>query len=141
MTAKEFLQQYLNAERAINAKLEEISRLRALAMRTTRVPDEDHVFVQSSAGDRMATIVGKIVDMEREVDAEIDELYKVRQRVQDAINSVEDAELRTILIMRYLSRNRYCWPQIAKVIGRNVNTVKGKLHKKALRELTQYIGG
>lgn len=70
MTAKEFLQQYLHAEHAINAKLEEISRLRALAMRTTQMPKKDKVFVQSSAGDRMATLVEKIVDMEREVDAE-----------------------------------------------------------------------
>lgn len=107
MTAKEFLQQYLNAEHAINAKLEEISRLRALAMRTTIVPDEDHVFVQSSAGDRMATIVGKIVDLEREVDKEIDELQEIRRRVQTAIDSIPNADQRNVLALRYIKGLRF----------------------------------
>lgn len=107
MTAKEFLQQYLNAEHAINAKLEEISRLRALAMRTTIVSDEDHVFVQSSAGDRMATIVGKIVDLEREVDKEIDELQEIRRRVQTAIDSIPNADQRNVLALRYIKGLRF----------------------------------
>lgn len=107
MTAKEFLQQYLHAEHAINAKLEEISRLRALAMRTTQMPKKDKVFVQSSAGDRMATLVEKIVDMEREVDAEIDRLQKVRKRAQNAINSVANATQRSVLSLKYIQGLRF----------------------------------
>lgn len=107
MTAKEFLQQYLNAEHAINAKLEEISRLRSLAMRTTQVLEKDKVFVQSSAGDRMAAIVDKIVDLEREVDKEIDELQEIRRRVQTAIDSIPNADQRNVLALRYIKGLRF----------------------------------
>ncbi len=102
MTAKEFLQQYLQAERGINAKLEEISRLRSLAMRTTQVLEKDKVFVQSSAGDRMAAIVDKIVDLEREVDQEIDKLQEIRRRVQAAIDAVPNGSQRSVLTLRYI---------------------------------------
>lgn len=38
MTSKEFLQQYQDANRQINAKLDQIHRLRELATKTTQSP-------------------------------------------------------------------------------------------------------
>ena len=133
MTAKEFLQQYLQAERGINAKLEEISRLRSLAMRTTQVLEKDKVFVQSSAGDRMAAIVDKIVDLEREVDQEIDKLQDIKREVLSVINAVRDSKLRAVLQYRYICGNtfeeiasamRYSWRHIIRLHGQALKKIK-----------------
>jgi len=134
MTAKEFLQQYLNAEHTINAKLEEISRLRALAMQTVRPMDKDLVFAKSPAGDRdrLSSIVAKIVDMEREVDIEIDKLQKIRQRVYEAINNVPNAAQRTVLTLKYIKGLRF--DEIAVQMTYHYRWVI-ELHKRGLEAI------
>ena len=67
MTAKEYLQQYRNADREINAKLDQIHRLRELATKTTSILTPDKVQTQSQ--NKIEIIVAKIVDLKREVDA------------------------------------------------------------------------
>ena len=53
-------------------------------------------------GDRMAAIVDKIVDLEREVDQEIDKLQEIRRRVQAAIDAVPNGSQRSVLTLRYI---------------------------------------
>lgn len=101
MTVKEYLQRYLDADRAINAKLEQIERLRALATKTTQVLQPDKI-LSGQAGDKMSGIVGKIIDMETEVDADIDRLQVVKREVEAAIDAVDNGRLRDLLRYRYI---------------------------------------
>jgi len=78
MTAKEYLQQYRNADREINAKLDQIHRLRELATKTTTVLTPDKV--QTSQENKTEIIVAKIVDLENEVDKLIDECIYLKNR-------------------------------------------------------------
>jgi CHASE3 domain sensor protein len=85
MTVKEYLQQYRNADREINAKLDQIRRLRELATKTTSTLTPDKV--QSGTENKIERIVTKIVDLGKEVDQEIDGLVISRAY----LSSGEDA--------------------------------------------------
>lgn len=135
MTTKEFLQQYLNAEAAINAKLEEISRLRALATKTTQtlIPDK----VQTGNHNRMESILVKIADIERETDKDIDKLHETKKTVQRAILSVKGDRLQTLLQYRYICG--YTFEKIAVEMNYSWIHVVKNLHPKALKSIKEYM--
>lgn len=134
MTAKEYLQQYLDADREINAKLEEISRLRAMATATTQTLSADRV--QSSPENKIERICTKIADMEAEVDTEIDRLIKIRKRVKTAIRSVPDASQRAVLERRYILGKR--WEEIAVDLSYTYRNVC-YIHGRALHAVEDFI--
>lgn len=101
MTAKEYLLQYRAADREINAKLEQIRRLRELATKTTQVLSSDRV--QSSAENKVERIVSKIADLESEVDEDIDKMQVTKNNVEKIIKAVPDASQRAVLIRRYIN--------------------------------------
>jgi hypothetical protein len=78
VTAKEYLQQYRNADHEINSKLGQIRQLRELATKTTSVLNPDKV--QTSSVNKTEIIVVKIVDLENEVDKLIDECVDLKNR-------------------------------------------------------------
>ncbi|QEY33722.1 sigma-70 family RNA polymerase sigma factor [Caproiciproducens galactitolivorans] len=135
MTSKEFLQQYQDANRQINAKLDQIHRLRELATKTTQslIPDR----VQSSAAqDKVSVIVGKIVDMEHEVDLEIDHLQEIKHKIEVVIQSVTDAKQRAVLTRRYI--NGQTWEQIAVDLNISYQWVC-ELHGRALQKISEQL--
>lgn len=140
MTAKEYLKQYHELNKKIEILCEKAARLRCSA---TRMPCGNIDGMPRSPtykdGAPFTNIIDEIVQIEKEVDVLVDKRYNLKHQILDCVKQIENKDLRKLLVMRYLSRNRCCWTQIAEAIGVNVNTVKGKLHKKALRELTQYI--
>ena len=130
MTAKEYLQQYLDADREIQAKVDQIARLRDMATRTTSAPAGDRV--QSSAENKLERIISKIADMEAEVDAEIDRLADKRREVQTAIERVPNAAQREVLIRRYMVGQK--WEKIAVELNFDYRWVL-RLHGRALNEI------
>jgi len=134
MTAKEYLQQYRNADREINAKLDQIHRLRELATKTTSTLTPDKV--QSGTENKTERIVAKIVDLERETDAEIYELIKTKHMVESTINQIEAAALRNVLKLRYI--NGWRWEKIACELNYDFHYVL-KLHGNALYEIKNKI--
>ena len=112
MTAKEYLQQYLDADREIQAKVDQIARLRDLATRTTSKPAGGRV--QSSAENKLERIISKIADMESEVDGEIERLADKRRVVQTAIDAVQNATQRSVLERRYI--NGEPWSRICTAL-------------------------
>ena len=135
MTAKEYLQQYRNAEDSINAKLDQIHKLRELATKTTQTLTADNV-QSSGSDDKISVTVSKIVDMENEVDAEIDELHDIKNQVEGVISAVPNAKQRAVLTRRYI--NGYTWERIAADMNFSYWHVVGRLHPSALKEI-QYI--
>ena len=106
ITTKEYLRQYTNANRSINAKLDQISKLRALATKSTTALTKDKVSGCMEI-DKVSEIVSKIVDMERLVDVEIDALQDIKEAVIAVIYSVKDARLRELLERRYISDQKW----------------------------------
>lgn len=101
MTKKEFLNQYLAAQEKIAINLDEIAKLREIATKTTQTLTKDKV--QGNAENKIEVSVSKIVDIEREIWALLDNLDTVRHNVVNAIESVKDENLKTILQMHYIN--------------------------------------
>jgi len=130
MTVKEYLQQYRNADREINAKLDQIRRLRELATKTTSTLNPDKV--QSSQENKTEKIVIKIVDMTKEVDVEIDKLCHIRREVQASIKMIDEAAYRNVLELRYIQG--LSWEQIAVNLYYTYRHVT-RLHGEALQKV------
>ena len=101
MTKKEFLNQYLNAEKEIGIKLDQIARLRELSTKITQTLTPDKV--KSNSENRLESSVSKIVDIEREIGASIDQLERTRLQVESVINSVPNVNQRNVLRLRYIN--------------------------------------
>jgi hypothetical protein len=130
MTAKEYLQQYGDINRSINSKLEERRQLFILATKTTQVLTTDRV--QSTQEIKIEKIVAKIVDLEKEIDEEIDQLVNLRRKILNTIIAIPDYRLRQVLIQRYIHGKK--WEQIAVDLNYDYRYVL-KLHGYALQEI------
>ena len=130
MTKKEFLNQYLNAEKEIGIKLDQIARLRELSTKITQTLTPDKV--KSNSENRLKSSVSKIVDIEREIGASIDQLERTRLQVESVINSVPNVNQRNVLRLRYISGMK--WEQIAVKLNYDYRWVL-RLHGKALNKI------
>lgn len=135
MSPKEYLSRYLEADREINAKLDEISQLRAKITGTGISLNPDKVQT-SPPSDTMARIVDKIVDMEKEVDEEIDQLREIKREVYQVIFSLSDERYRAVLRRRYI--NGKTWEQIAVELHYSYKQVC-RIHGKALQKLKDVL--
>ena len=130
MTKKEFLNQYLNAEKEIGIKLDQISRLRELSTKITQTLTPDKV--KSNSENRLESSVSKIVDIEREIGTSIDQLERIRLQVESVINSVPNVNQRNVLRLRYISGMK--WELIAVKLNYDYRWVL-RLHGKALNKI------
>ena len=130
MTKKEFLNQYLNAEKEIGIKLDQIARLRELSTKITQTLTPDKV--KSNSENRLESSVSKIVDIEREIGASIDQLERTRLQVESVINSFPNVNQRNVLRLRYISGMK--WEQIAVKLNYDYRWVL-RLHGKALNKI------
>lgn len=128
MTAKEYLNQAYRLDQRINSKLEQVLSLRELTTKATATMSD-----MPSGGTRnvyrMQDIIGKIVDLENEINRDIDELIDLKREMVAAIKAVVDPECQTLLELRYLCFKT--WEQIAVALGYGVRHVY-KLHAAAL---------
>lgn len=125
MTAKEYLMQARKLNASINAKLERIMQLRALAEKRTGHYGEH---TKGGTTDRY-DIVTRIIDREHELDREIDDLLLLQSEIERVIASVKDETQRTILELRYL--NYLTWEQISERIHYDRKWL-WSLHERAL---------
>ena len=129
MTAKEYLQQYKLLDSRINAKCEQLERLRELS---TKVSAEQGGGAHSGVSDRVGNIVAKICDAEAEINEMIDKLLDLRVKIERAIAAVPDETLRQLLELRYI--NCKTFEQIAVEINYSYMHVC-RLHGKALAQI------
>ena len=134
MTAKEYLKRYRTVNQYIDCKLEEIAQLRALATRISPAERSDR---DGNTSDKVGKTVAKIVDLEREVDRQIDELVEMRKEIEETISMIEDIDIRTVLEYRYI--NGFSWRRIAYTMHYSEDHVTCYLHRKALRAVDEII--
>lgn len=126
MTAKEFLAQAWHIDRRIERRCEERDRLlaRLTAGRTANLNG-----MPRGGGYDWTDAVSRLIEMEREIGAEIIDLCRIKREVNTAINQVEDMRYRQLLELRY--RNYYSWERIAREMGFDVRHIY-RLHGEAL---------
>ena len=130
MDAKTYLMQIMNIDQQINTKLEQLTRLKALATHTTSTIS-DMPKMQHNNNSRLEDTVLKIIEMEHSIDDEIDRLVALKTEASLQILLMQDARCRFILEARYL--NGETWEAIAAKMGFTVRYVQN-LHGKALQE-------
>ena len=130
MTAKEYLGQAYRLDQRIDAKLEQVANLRALAAKATAtitdMPRSSSPNLQHMEG----TIV-KIIDLEQEINEDIDRLVDLKKEITSAIKAVSVPEYQVVLELRYLCFKT--WEQIAVDMSYSYVHIVHNLHPMALK--------
>ncbi|HQK35980.1 MAG TPA: DUF1492 domain-containing protein [Spirochaetales bacterium] len=131
MTTKEYLGQAYRLDQRINSKLEQVASLNELATKCTstltgmpRNPNRGN--------STMADAVGKIIDLQAEINRDIDQLVDMKREMVKLIKAVNNTEYQTLLELRYLCFKT--WEQIAVDMGYNVRHVY-RLHDEATEKI------
>lgn len=129
--AKEYLGQAYRIDQRINSKIEQVSALNNMATKATSTISD----MPGSASrniHRMEDVIVKIIDLQNEINADIDELVDFKAEVMSVIKSIDNLEYQTLLELRYLCFKP--WEQIAIELGYSINNVF-KMHRKAIELL------
>lgn len=129
MTAKEYLDQAYRLDQRINSKLEQVLSLRELTTKATATMS-DMPGGGSRNVYRMQEIIGKIVDLENEINADIDQLVDLKREMVAVIKAVKNPEFQTLLELRYLCFKT--WEQIAVDMQYSTRNIY-KLHDSAVK--------
>ena len=130
MSAKEYLSQYRNLNTRVNAKCEQLARLRELS---TKVSAGQGGGAPGYVSDRVGNIVAKICDAEREINAMIDRLIDLKAEIEHTIAAVPDETLRHLLELRYINGKtfeqiavdmHYSWRHIIRIHGDALSAVR-----------------
>ena len=129
MNAKEYLSQVMYIDQRINSKLEQVTRLRENVTNCTATLS-DMPRPDSPNKQRMEETICKIVDLEREINADIDRLVDLKAEARKAINAVSDPVQQLILELRYLCYKP--WLEIMEELGLSVTSIY-RIHGEALK--------
>ena len=133
MTAKEYLMRAWQIDRRIEAKIEERDRLRAKleAGRMSRITG----MPRGGSGD-WTDAVSRVVELDRQIGAEIVALCAIKREVNAAIDAVEPTRLREVLALRY--RNYMRWEEIAERLRYDERWVR-RLHWRGLKAVEAWM--
>ena len=131
MNAKEYLGQAYRLDQRINSKLEQVASLNELATKCTStltgMPRNPNRGTST-----MADAVGKIVDLQAEINRDIDRLVDLKREMVTVIKAVNNTEYQTLLELRYLCFRT--WEQIAVDMGYSIQHIY-RLREKAYDKL------
>lgn len=102
MNAKAYLKQIKELDIKINNKIVEKESLYTMATKVTPTLSEDKVSGNFNATDKVGNIVAKIVDIEREINAAIDEYFTVKNTIIRQIEQLQDERYYNLLHKRYV---------------------------------------
>ena len=131
MTAQEYLEQARTLDRQIDSKLMQLSLLRDLSTRTTAAMDGEVVSHTRNVHSLQDTIA-KIMDMEREVNADVDRFVDLKDDISAQIRCIDHVNERLVLEYRYLCY--LPWTDIAKRLDCSERNVF-LLHAEALKKI------
>ncbi len=128
MSARKYLAQAYRLDQRISSGIEQLSMLKDMSTHITQ--NLNDICVQTSHDNtRMENTVIKIIEQEKEIDAEIDALVDLKAEIRHVIGSVDDIDRRLILEKRYLLFEK--WEEIALEMNMSVQHVY-RLHNEAM---------
>ena len=135
MNAKEFLNRAKYLDDLINAKIRQVSQLNDLATHaTSAMTGMPHN--PNHGRSAMADAVVKIVDLQAEINADIDELVDLKRAILEAVKAVPNGEYQTILERRYLCFDS--WEKIAADMGYDMRWLY-RLHGRAIAAVQEIL--
>lgn len=133
MKAKEWMEQYRLIALRVDTLSMEIYSLRAKATSLSSVISSDKVSGGNTETSRMASIITKLVDKQDELQREIERLILEGEKIEYAIEAVQDDRQRELLRLRYLCGQT--WASIASKMGVDVRWIY-ILHGRALSHIS-----
>lgn len=127
MTPKEYLNQVRFLDIKINNKLKEVENLKEMALTLKSSSFEEKVQISKESGDSIGESIARVIDLEREITNDIDNLIAIKKVVIETIDSIGDSECIDLLYKRYI--NYSTWEQIAvdmKYTIRNIYNIHGR---------------
>ena len=134
--AKDYLSKAYRIDTRINSKIEQVNSLHSLATKATStlsdIPPSGTRNVH-----RMEDIIAKIIKLEEEINADIDELVDLKRNITQLIKKIENTEYQTLLELRYLTFKK--WEEIS--IEMDCYSVQHifRLHNKSLEKFYNFI--
>ena len=128
-----FLSQARHIDVQINNKLEELSYLKALAEKVTTTYQSDMVDGSRDVH-RREEIICKIITLQNEINADIDQLVDLKIAIRKTIESLPDVEDRTVLNLRYVRLLK--WQEVADTMGYSLRRVHN-FHDRAIAFLEE----
>ena len=136
MSAIEFLSQAYFIDLRINSKLEQLESLKSLATKATTTLRGELVSGSRDVHKR-EEIICKIVDLQNEINADIDNLVDLKRELRETIESIPVVDYRTVLELRYLNFRK--WEEIAVSMGYRLRNVH-YIHDRAIAYLDENYG-
>lgn len=136
MNAKAFFETSSHLDMQIDAKLEELERAKALALRITQVYSAEPR--GGAQMDKMGEAVAKIEDLEDVINIEAVRLLERRSMMRRVIEALQDTCSQDVLTWRY--KNRWSWAQISEALGCK-RMQAWRIHDKALEEAQVVLDG
>lgn len=81
----------------------------------------------------MQDVIAKIIDMQAEIIADIDQLVDLKREIMQVVKAVQNPEHQTLLELRYLCFKS--WEEVAEELGYNVRHIY-RLHDEAVERIT-----
>ena len=131
MTAKEYLYQAYRLDQQINSKLEQVARLKHMAMQATGRFQAERIS-GTPQHSPMEDAVSKLIDLEYEINDDIDRLVDLKREMYVLIAKISDPSHRVLLELRYLGGNN--WEDISSKMSYDLSWVF-RLHGRALQEV------
>lgn len=126
---KAYLARYRDIKQAIDQRLDEAERLRALAEKTTTTLSD---MPRGGGRNTREDTYAKLVDLGIEIDREIGAYVQMRGDVEQAINTVGNMAQQNLLRYRYV--NGWKWEKIAVEMNFDYRWIL-RLHGRALESM------
>lgn len=137
MKAITYLKQIKIMDAKINADIEELAQLEALATKSTAVLEGERV--QSSCSQqKMADCVAKIVEMKEQITNEIDAFIDYKKEARQYLAACDSSSI-TLLHKRYFQFKK--WEEIALEMNFTYQWVSDGLHQRALSQFEKAMKG
>lgn len=136
MKAKDYLMRIRTMDADINANIEELEMLKALAEKTTSAIGGERV--QSTANlHKMEDYTIKIAELKDKIPKDLGLYLEYKKNARKLIRENCNAECITLLNKRYFQNKK--WEEVALEMNFNFCWVSGRLHQKALAQLQKAL--
>ncbi len=136
MTTKEYLSQIERFDRIIENKLAEMYQLKTMAYSVSGLNSNEKVQT-SFEQDKIGNAVAKIIDLESEINALVNNTLDRKIHIINQIDSIKNVNMYHVLSSRYV--NRKSFDDIAAEMNYSRMQIN-RIHGKALQEFEKIFG-
>ncbi len=136
MTAKEYLSQAQHLGNLIDCRMRELEYWRNMAHNLSASNFEPHYNATRSTSATYEHAVEKMDEIQRDIDEKIIHLVDMRDKVNSAIDMLENKEEQIVLRYRYIEN--FTWNAIGDVMGYSRSTIL-RIHGNALINFSNFL--